>query len=90
MIPTDFPQATTTFGPPEELVESQCAYLRAFRGVIEKGSCEGLGIFVTAWRPTKEELERLNAGEPVFVTFVSGGLPSHMLSTKFEEAISPQ
>ena len=85
MTPVDFPESNTTFGPPPDLEESQCQTIHAYHGTVPRGSVEGAGIVVTAWRPSAEELEALNAGAPVFLTCI-GGLPPHLLSTSFKGA----
>ncbi len=46
-------------------------------------------IIVTAWAPDADELARLNAGAPIFLTFI-GGLPPHMITTDFRQAIAPK
>lgn len=89
MTPVHFEQANVTFGPPPDLAESQCGALSAFRGTVETGSVDGVPVIVTAWRPDARELERINAGAPIFLTFLSGGLPPHMATTSFEEATKP-
>ncbi len=88
MIASNFPQANIIFGPPEGMHENQVAKIPAYCGKVGGGSCDGLTLVVTAWRPTVQELVDLNAGTPIFLTFV-GGLPPHFVSTRFEQAINP-
>lgn len=88
MIASNFPQANILFGPPEGMHENQVASVPAYQGKIDRGSCDGLSLVVTAWRPTVQELVDLNAGAPVFLSFV-GGLPPHFATTRFEQAINP-
>lgn len=88
MIPADFPEANSTFGPPKDLEVSQCGAVRAFCGQIRGGDCDGMDVVVTAWAPSKEEIEDIKAGRPIyFICF--GGLPPHFLSTTFASAIGP-
>lgn len=89
MIATDFPEANKYFGPPKDLDPEQCQTIRAHVGVVQRGSVEGLPMIITAWKPTAAELADLNAGAPVYVTFVSGGLPPHFLTTQFAQATNP-
>lgn len=85
----DFPESNIVFGPPPDLDATQCAPIPAFRGIIQNGSVDGAPVVVTAWKPTPIELERLNQGHPVFVSFLGHGIPGHMLTTEFESAIRP-
>jgi hypothetical protein len=88
MTPTDFPEANVTYGPPNDLAESQCAKIRAWNGSATRGSCDGYKMVVVAWQPSAEELAALQAGAPVFLS-VMGGLPPHFLTTDFQSARNP-
>ncbi|WLJ71077.1 hypothetical protein [Sphingomonas phage Kimi] len=61
----DFPGSTHHFGPPPGL-EEMVGWLHVF----SNGHC-----VVSAWKPTPEQLERLNAGESVFLSVMSGMIP---------------
>ena len=88
MIAIDFPQSNTTFGPPKDLAESQCNTIRAYVAKIDRGSCDGAMLCVTAWKPDTLELARLVSGNPIYLTVI-GGLPPHFITTDFEKAIRP-
>lgn len=88
MSPIHFPQATTPFKAPEDLDESQVATVHSYVGIIKGGNLDGHPIVVTAWQPNAQDLERINAGGPVFLTTL-GGLPPHMLATTFQDATNP-
>lgn len=88
MMPVKFDEANCRFGPPSDADESQVQTIHAYRGVIERGSMEGACIVVVAWKPTPQEIERIAAGAPIFLSCL-GGLPPHFLSTDFQSAISP-
>jgi len=85
---TKFPQANTDFGPPAGLAESQVHTIPGFIGPINQGACDGLQMCVVAHTPSKEQLEALNNGAPIFLTMI-GGLAPHFLTTNFEEATNP-
>ncbi len=85
MTPIKFPEANTRFGPPSDLEESQCATIHAYLGKLAEGSLDGSPIVITAWKPSPEELQAMNEGAPVFLSFV-GGLPPHFACTSFEIA----
>jgi hypothetical protein len=89
MTPVNFIEANRLYGAPPDLEESQCKTIHAHVGTVTNGSCEGSPMIVTAWTPDARELARLNAGEPIFLTFLSSGLPPHMVTTSFEEATKP-
>ena len=88
MIPLRFPEANTLFGPPEGLAESQVMPIPAYTGKIAGGSMDGSSVVVVAWQPTAEELALLNAGQPLFLSFI-GGLPPHFPCLSFQEATHP-
>lgn len=88
MTPAEFEQANKEFQPPQGMDSSQCSPIRVFVGQAEGGSCDGIPIVVSAWKPSDDELEEMINGQPVFITFV-GGLPPHTVSTKFDRAVRP-
>lgn len=88
MTPVLFDGANCVFGPPGDLEESQCHSIPAYRGAVERGSVEGSLIVVVAWLPTAEDLERLNAGGPLFISMI-GGLAPHFPTTTLQEAKNP-
>ncbi len=88
MNPYQFPEANRRYGPPEGMAESQVMTIHAFAGVVADGSIDGSPIVVTAWQPTPEEIALIQAGAPIFLTFM-GGLPPHFPSLNFQEATHP-
>lgn len=88
MTPVTFPEANTLLGPPKGLVESQCATMAGYVGVVEKGSLEGSDIFVVAWLPNEKEMAQICNGAPILLTFI-GGIPPHYPSTSFQDASQP-
>ena len=88
MNPTNFPEANTRFGAPPDLSESQCLTIKAYVGVITGGSLDGCQVVVTAWLPTPAELEALNRGNPLFLSFI-GSLPPHYPCVTFHGATHP-
>lgn len=88
MTPVTFPEATHQFRPPPDLEESQCHTIHAYSGTVDRGSLEGSYIVVTAWKPTPQEIMKIRAGRPIFLTCI-GSLPPHMLTMSFAEASQP-
>jgi len=87
MNPINFPEANVTFGPPKDLVESQCKSIRAFQGTVSKGSIDGAPFTVVAWQPDEGDLDLIRSGQPIFLVFI-GGLPPHYVCTSFQQAIN--
>lgn len=86
MTPIPFPQANTRYRPPAGYAESQIRSVLAYEGKAPN-SLDGDKIVVVAHKPSAEDIARINAGEPIFLTMV-GGLAPHCLTTSFEEAIN--
>jgi hypothetical protein len=94
MKPAQFPEANTTFGPPEGFAESQVYSIPAYMGTSEGGSCDGVDIVVVKYELSSEELrymaQRAEEGEPpaIYITMM-GGLAPHYLSLSFHQATHP-
>lgn len=89
MNPVKFPEANMKFGPPPGIAESQVMTIFAHQGRILGGSMCGSPVIVTAWKPDAAELERLNKGEPLFLSFVADYLPPHFPCVDFKQAVNP-
>lgn len=88
MMPVHFPEANARFLPPPDMDAAQCETVEAFMGPVRGGSLDGARMVVTAWKPTDVELALLQAGHPIFLTFI-GGLPPHYVSLDFQTATHP-
>jgi hypothetical protein len=88
MTPTNFPQANATAGAPPDMDKNQVMAIRAYYGPVVGGSCDGAPLVVTAWKPSKEEIDLIQQGKPIFISHL-GGLPPHFLSMSFEQATHP-
>lgn len=86
MNPVTFPEANKRYGPPEGMTEAQVMTLAAWEGRVKGGGLDGAPVVVTAWQPTAEELATLNAGGPLYLSFI-GGLPPHFPTVKLELAM---
>lgn len=89
MTPVSFPQVNTAFRAPADMEESQVATIPAFKGNAIGGSCDGASIVVTAWLPSRGEIQRIIGGAPIYLTVMGDGLPPHLLSTDFNTASHP-
>jgi len=88
MHATGFPECNTIIRPPHGLTEAQVHSIPAYHGKIERGSLEGCDLVVVAWQPSPEDIVRLQAGHPIYLSSV-GGLTPHFLCTDFKDAINP-
>lgn len=73
MQPTKIEGHTNVLGAPpnwDETKHGSCGALP-----VRVSDFQGLMSMTSAWRPTEEELARLNAGAPVHLTVVSGSHP---------------
>ena len=69
MTPVRFAQCNIVMQAPKDM--SECCDVHAYR---DEQYC------ITAWRPSPEELVKLNLGEPVYLTCWGGGMPPVSLS----------
>lgn len=74
MIPQRFTRSNTVMLAPESMKET-CCDVHAYRGD---------GYVITAWRPTPEELVKLNLGEPLWL-----GVAGETMPPVFLTAIDP-
>ncbi len=88
MTPYKFPEANKPYKAPSDLEESQCMTIWAYENEVVGGSVDGVKQVVVAWKPNKEELARIAAGEPIFISMLYGLAP-HYPSTSFFEATHP-
>lgn len=76
MLPVSFPGAQE-IKKPENMTDEQCISIPALTGVTP----EGFPYFLTAWKPSFEDLKALNDGEVVFVQTICNQLPPMALFT---------
>lgn len=65
MLPIKLLDANLQLGPPRGWTDEQCMTVSAYAGVDGSGT----PFVVTAWMPSKEDLEAFNAGRPVFLKY---------------------
>jgi hypothetical protein len=90
MTPATFPESNRTIGKPADWDESQCGGIRAFVGNLQGGTLDGCPIFVTAWNPTLEEIEAIKNGAKIYLTWCTGVLAPHTVTTNFKAATTLQ
>lgn len=89
MTPIFFPQCNKIFRPPDGMEESQVGSVHCHVRLVLCGSCDGLPQIVIAYKPTVEDLRRINEGGLIYLSVIGDALPPHYLSTTFHDATHP-
>lgn len=76
MQPISF-EGSTEIKKPEDMTDEQCMSVWATAGVDQ----DGLPFFLTAWKPSYEDLQAFSRGEPIYVKTIAHGLPPMALFT---------
>lgn len=86
MIPQRFAQSNIVMTAPKGM-EDQCSDIHAYQGELD-----GNKICITAYRPTPEEIVKLNLGGNLWLWIYGGGMPPVCLTTDdpFEERKSDE
>jgi hypothetical protein len=79
MIAQRFPESNITFTKPEGWTERECADIAGFIGTY--GGDKGKPVVLTAWKPTPEELVKLNLGEPLWLHLAYDRMVPVLLTT---------
>ncbi len=66
---------------PNDMTDEECMSVWAYRGVDELG----YPFFMEAWKPSYEDLQSLNRGEPIYIKIYSNGLPPISVFTVDED-----
>jgi hypothetical protein len=66
---------------PVNLTDDQCSSIYALKGV----DAGGYEFWVEAWKPSYEDLQALNQGEPIYLKILSNGLPPIFMFTMNEK-----
>lgn len=77
MLPTNFPESNAVLGPPQGMSEEECSSLFTLRSKDESGH----PVVVSCWKPTRDELEALNAGRPLWLVVLGQTMPPVYLTT---------
>ena len=71
MIPANFEEANTIFGPPEGMTEDDVKSIRAYVGEHLDSSA----VTITCWKPTREELDSIEKTGRVWLMIFGKGMP---------------
>lgn len=83
MHPVNF-EGAREIGKPQNMTEEECTSIWAMDGV----DSAGYHYWLTAWKPSYEDLQALNRGEPIYIKTLSDGLPPMALFTLNEKGES--
>lgn len=81
MMFTDFEGTNFTFNRPKETREDQCGDLKVRRAVADING-DKFPVSTSAWKPSPEDLERLNAGGLIYLNIFSTGHPMVSVGTE--------
>lgn len=85
MKPIQFPEANYILhANPEN--ENSVQSLPAFITHVGGGPFDGSLLTVVAWQPSPEDIEALQQGNAVFLSFL-GQVPPHSVAVSFEELV---
>lgn len=78
MQPINFPGARL-IGKPENMTDEQCMSIYAMlvdhTATGADGEQYNTRVWIEAWKPSKEDIEAISRGEPVWLQISSVGLP---------------
>lgn len=77
MLPTDFEGTNIILTKPDSMTDEQCMTVRAYAGEDN----DGFKFLLTAWMPSKEDLEAMNAGRPIMLRVTGTSFPPLVLYT---------
>lgn len=80
MLPIDFEGSNIELVKPHGMTDEECMSVPAFHGFDNGGN----HFFLTAWRPSKEDMEAINAGRPIMLKVLATQTPPVALYT-FDE-----
>lgn len=80
MLPVDFEGTNLQLNKPESMTDEQCMSIRAYHGYTDDGRL----MFLTAWKPNKEDIEAMQRGEPIYIRYISNYFPPTSVFT-FDE-----
>lgn len=81
MSPIRFAEANIVMKRPANMTEEECADVHAYRAD---------GQVITAWRPTPEELVKMNLGEPVWLYVIGSTMPPVLVTMENPFAVATE
>lgn len=85
-------EGSKQIGKPENITDDQCMSIWAkpveYDFIGEDGEKYQSRVWVEAWMPSKEDIEAINRGEPIWLQIHSAGLPPIAVCTLDENGQS--
>lgn len=82
MLPVNFPEANIIYRKPEGWTDEQCGDLAVWKGdcpIDDKGNTAP--TLISCWQPSKEDIEAIVAGKPIYLYVTCNVQPPVSLST---------
>lgn len=79
MQPINFEGAKVVNKPPS-MTDEQCMPVYAMAAI----DGAGFGFYIEAWKPSYEDIQAINRGEPIWIRIYSNGLPPISIYTMDE------
>ncbi len=83
MLAIDFPQRNFIYHKPEGWTDEQCSDLSVWKGeapIDDKGNTAP--VIISVWQPSKEDMEAIAAGKPIYLFITSNVQPPVSLATE--------
>lgn len=80
MIPVFF-EGSKEIKRPESMTDDQCMSVWAIQGT----DTHGFYFFIEAWKPSYEDIQAINRGEPIYIKIVHNVLPPIAMFTLDEK-----
>ena len=71
MIPIDFPGTNLEMTKPRVMTDEQCLPINVFKGI----DIGGFQFYMEAWKPSYEDIQAINRGEPIYIKIIHNVLP---------------
>jgi hypothetical protein len=84
MLPIDFPERNFIYTKPQGWTDEQCIDLPVWKGQVpidDKGNTDH--TIISCWQPSKEDIEAINAGKPIYMYVTAMAQPPVSLSTEY-------
>ena len=82
MVPVEFTQQNFVYTKPKGWTDDQCSDLHVWKGSVDIGDDKTpMPTIVSCWQPSAEDIEAINAGQPIFMLITSDNQPPISITT---------
>lgn len=81
MMPIDFEGSNITLSKPSNMTDEQCLEIKGFKGT----DGDNFPFILTMWKPNKEDIAAINAGDPICLKILGHSIPPVCLFTVDEK-----